>query len=364
MCRNCRIVVIIFAVILLYPFNVFSFSIEDFDVGTIDINQYISVEDGDQPDFDSLMDIVSKGKFNELIDIVKERAKNSLFNTIIDNNFIMLTFVSLCLFSVLHKILSDDSFRVGTYYINIVASCMLISVYSVLCKSTVDTLTSILAFMKNALPAFLGISAVISTKNIYADALFLLYVTGFEWLCMNILIPAVTFAFVLSVISSINNGMNFSGLKKFVVTSVNWITGIYTTLFISSLKVVQVYALSTNKLVYNGIRYTFSRGIPVVGGYVADTFSTVLAGIVASNNIFGITSAIFLVIKVFAPVVALFAVSWFMRLVSGVMITFSDESLAALIGDVGTCVCELAVLMITCVIGFIIGISMMLNPAG
>ena len=175
------------------------------------------------------------------------------------------------------------------------------------------------------------------------------------------LLPGITIASVISLIPAAGDNIKFSFIKNRIISVINWTIGIYSTLFIAALKIVQISALSTDKLLYGGIRYTISHGIPVVGGYVADSLGAVLGGIIAINNSVGIAASLIIVSIALVPVVSIFLMSFLLKLISGFGGIFAHSSSSNLIGDISACISELGVLVIVCSIGFVIAFSLMLS---
>ena len=352
---------IIFIIVLLVRNFASASEIEKYGVDVSSINSSYTDILSEDFDFKKMLDIISKGEFDKVISMIIENFKENISEVLGNHKIIMSTILGLLLLSVFQSLLFDDEFIHLTLLINIAISLVLIGGYISLYTLASNTISDILCFLKTALPAFLGLSAVVSVKSTYVNTVFIFSLTIFQWLCENVILPGITFVAVISFISSVNGSIKFSFIKSRIISVINWTIGIYSTLFIAALKIDQISALSTDKLLYGGIRYTISHGIPVVGGYVADSLGAVLGGIIAINNSVGIAVSLIIVAIALVPVVSIFLMSWLLKIISGFGETFAHSSSANLIGDISVCISELGIIVIVCSIGFVIAFSLMLS---
>lgn len=353
--------ILLFALILFDCKLSYAMDIQQFDIDASAINSAIS---GNLPinfDFETLIDMVLKGDIEDIIDYVFSAIKSDFANTLGDHKKIMSTLLPLVFLSSCQNLLFQDDFMFVSRLVNISAAGFLCATYIVLYTLASNTIGGILNFLKSALPVFLGFSAAISIKSTYLNTVFIFSLTVFQWLCENILLPGITFAAVLSIVDSFNDSLNFANIKSSIISAVNWTIGIYSTLFIGALKIVQITVFSSDRLLYGGIRYTISRGIPVVGSYVSESLGAVLSGVITLYNSVGIAVVIIILLIVLVPVVSIFLVSWLLKFISGFAGTFAHQSCTNLIGDIGLCISELGIVLLVCSVGFIVAFSLMLT---
>ena len=352
---------IILIVILLLSTSAFASEINRYGIDVSQINTSYSDILSYDFNFENLVEIIAKGEFDEVLSLILDTFKSNITKALGNHKLVMSTILGLLLLSGFQNMLFDDDFIHVTFLINITISGLLLSSYISMYNLAANTISDIVCFLKNALPAFLGISALVSVKSTYVNTVFIFSLTIFQWLCENVLLPGITIASVMSLIPAAGDNMKFSFIKNRIISVINWTIGIYSTLFIAALKIVQISALSTDKLLYGGIRYTISHGIPVVGGYVADSLGAVLGGIIAINNSVGIAASLIIVSIALVPVVSIFLMSFLLKLISGFGGIFAHSSSSNLIGDISACISELGVLVIVCSIGFVIAFSLMLS---
>ncbi|MBQ8525192.1 MAG: hypothetical protein IJ460_00505 [Clostridia bacterium] len=304
--------------------------------------------------------MISCGEYDALLSHVAEAVKLNLNDAIINHNEIMYTLIVLILISCCTNIILGDDFRPDVSYINISAAFLLLSLFSGMYILADKAVTDIFELLKNVLPVFLGFS-VISAKSAYLNTVFVFYMTGFQWLSKNLLLPLIAIAAVMSIISSSGGGIDFSKGKSSLLAAVNWTIGIYTTLFLCFIKMLSISLYPADRIIYGGIRYTLSKGIPVVGGYVSDSLESVLGGVSVIRSSVGVAAAAILVTVSAVPAVLPMLIGWLLKLLGGFTAIFSDNSTSALVGDIGICISELGILLLVCAIGFITGFSIMLS---
>ena len=313
-------------------------------------------------DFSEISDALKRGNIKEILSEIKNFVFYELKTRIVNHNNIMLTIISILLFSTIIKQISTDEI-LKTVSISIICliSSFVISTYISVYKIVFEAIEDMFDFLKISIPVYIGISASVLQKMPIATTFFLGFISLFYKIFVNFLLPMVTLSVILTMLSGINSQIDFKKTRGSIISLINWVTGISSTLFISALKIMQIASYTSDKVIYSGIKYTVSHAIPVVGGFVSDTLGTVINSLMVIHNSIGITSVVILLVICAVPVTWIFLVSFFLKIISCIFEPISHSEITDLIYNFGVCIGELAIILLMTVVSFVIGISLMLN---
>ena len=333
--------------------------ISSYNIDTQKLNTVVISIFGNNTDLQSMVDIISYGKTGDYLREISDKIKEDFLLLLIDNKRFMYTILLLIFVSACITMTEGDETKLTDGYINISVSVILLLMFANLYKTATKTAESLFTVTKSALPFYLGFS-LNSASNTFVNTFFTIYMVGFQWLSEKILFPMVLFSVIFSILDNCS-GLNCTSFRKGLITTANWFMGIYTTLFLSFIRMSGAAAFSTGSAVYGGIKFTVAKGIPVVGGYVSETLDTFIAGLGIVKSSLGIITSSAILILCVSPVAYILITGFVLNLISHISSVFGLKASSGLIGDISACVTEIAVILLVCSIGFVSAFSMMLS---
>lgn len=184
--------------------------------------------------------------------------------------------------------------------------CVLISVgiisnaVSESINTAAEALNSGGVFMMGYVPVFAGITASSGsvTSAVSYNILLLLVAETAVQLSGELIIPVLSVCMAMGIVESINPDFHLSGITEAVKNVVTFVLGFIMTIFIGLLSLQSIVGASADTLGVKAAKFMVSNCIPVVGGAIADTYTTVkssLGLLRGGAGFFGI-AAIFLII--------------------------------------------------------------------
>lgn len=306
---------------------------------------------------EEFFDMIENRNFHELIFWLINHIKNVLLKDIVVSKEIMYTFVVLSFFCMISKTVSADDFKPDIKYINITAAGALLIIFSNMYAIVSKTIISAFEITKSIMPVYLGVSMV-SGINPVMRSLVVLLVTGFQFLSSSILMPAIFMSMIICLMVAVSDIGKFR-LNSVIISSVNWIIGLYTTFHLMFIKLIGMNTSIKTNLLFEGLRYTASKGVPVVGNYVSETLTAFITGLSSVNNYLGYTVTIITITSSIIPFIVTMLSGLALKMIGSIYYVFSDNSTYELINNVSACVIELGIILVLCVVGFVSSYSFM-----
>ena len=184
--------------------------------------------------------------------------------------------------------------------------CVLISVglisnsVSESIQTAADALNSGGTFMIGYVPVFAGITASSGsvTSAVAYNMLVLLVAQTAVRLSADIIVPSLSVCMAVGIVEAINPDFKLSGITEAVKKAVTFAMGFIMTIFIGLLSLQSIVGASADTLGVKAAKYVVSNWIPVVGGAIADTYTTVKhsLGLLRGGTGFIGVAAIFIII--------------------------------------------------------------------
>lgn len=177
-------------------------------------------------------------------------------------------------------------------------------------QTAADTLNSGGTFMIGYVPVFAGITA--SSGNITSavayNMLVLLVAQTAVKLSGEIIIPSLSVCMAMGIIEAINPDFKLSGITAAVKKTVTFVMGFIMTIFIGLLTLQSIVGASADTLGVKAAKYMVSNFIPVVGGAIADTYTTVKHSLGLLRGGTGFLGIIILFITILPPLLEITAI--------------------------------------------------------
>ncbi|MEG1870325.1 MAG: hypothetical protein RR205_05695, partial [Oscillospiraceae bacterium] len=142
-------------------------------------------------------------------------------------------------------------------------------------SSTARGLQQCALFILSFIPVFTGVVAAgghpltATTYNIFLFTACQIV----SQVAASVLIPLMSIYFAMCLVSSAAPEMNLDGITSFIKTSVCWVLGLMTTIFVGLFSIQTLVGTGSDALATKAGRFIIGSFIPVVGGALSDAFS-------------------------------------------------------------------------------------------
>ena len=161
--------------------------------------------------------------------------------------------------------------------------CVLVSVGIV--SSSVSECISVAAaaldsggtFMIGYVPVFAGITASSGsvTSAVAYNVLVLMVAETSVQISGEIIIPSLSVCMAMGIVEAINPDFHLSGITEAIKNVVTFVMGFIMTIFLGLLSLQSIVGASADTLGVKAAKFMVSNFVPVIGGAIADTYTTV-----------------------------------------------------------------------------------------
>ena len=323
-----------------------------------DIQKHIKeeslIEDVDIKTF--IKDLIS-GKKTMLDLIDKEGIKLVLFDELQSSLKVASIIFVLALLSSILKSL-DNSFSSGsisqitTYIVFIVmVTLMLIGFKDVLniCNTTINSIINLMQIVMPILITFLVVMGFPMTSTVMTP-IFMGGVTFINIIFKNFLFISITIGFSILVINNISKSIKLKKLSSFI-KQINLITiGAVFTIYLALVSMQGMYVKSLDGFAVKSTKFAIGNFIPVVGGFVSDSFDIILSSSQLIKNLFGGVGLIILVGICLIPIIKIVSIILVYKTSAMVVEPVGEESISNFLNEVS----NLMGIMLACIIAITI----------
>jgi len=135
---------------------------------------------------------------------------------------------------------------------------------------------------------------------------------GVSTLINAVVVPALTIYLVLSIISSLSDAIDISGLVENIKKSAVWVLSLIATVFVSLLSIQGVIGGASDSVTARTMKFMLSSSVPAVGNALGEAYNSVYSGISLLKSAVGIYG-ILAVVVIMLPVL-LEALLWMFAL--------------------------------------------------
>ena len=132
-------------------------------------------------------------------------------------------------------------------------------------------------FMIGYVPIFAGITASSGsvTSAVAYNLMVLMVAEASVTISGEIIIPALSVCMAMGIVEAINPDFHLSGITEAIKNVVTFVMGFIMTIFLGLLSLQSIVGASADTLGVKAAKFMVSNFIPVIGGAVADTYTTV-----------------------------------------------------------------------------------------
>lgn len=206
-------------------------------------------------------------------------------------------------------------------------------------KAQMDAIFPILLTLLTAVGGTVSVS-------VYQPAMALLTGTIMN-LFTYILLPIFIFSTIFSVVSNLSNTVKLDKFTSFFNSSYKWLVGLIFTVFSAFLSIQGIAAGSVDGVSIRTAKYAIKSYVPILGSYLSDGLSIILASTNLIKNAVGAAGLILLVATIISPLIELIMFMLALKLIAGIVEPLGNKQVADFIAGLS----KSMVLLISLIIG-------------
>ncbi len=225
---------------------------------------------------------------------------------------------------------------------------LLLTIVTKMIGVTTNTITSIKAQMDAIFPILLTLLTAVGgsvSVSVYQPAMALL--TGAILnLFTYVLLPIFIFSTVFSVVSNLSNSIKLDKFTSFFNSTFKWLTGLIFTVFTAFLSIQGIAAGAVDGVSIRTAKYAIRSYVPILGSYLSDGMSIILASSTLIKNAVGAGGLLLLVATILSPLIQLIMFMLVLKLIAGIVEPLGNGQIANFVSSLSKSLVLLIVIII------------------
>lgn len=213
---------------------------------------------------------------------------------------------------------------------------------------TSKTLTSLKNCMDMIFPILLTLLTAVGgsvSVGLYQPAIALLG-NLFISLITYFLMPIFIFSIIFSIVGNLSNNVKLDKFVGFLQGLFKWSIGLIFTLFLGFITIQGISASAVDGLSIRTAKYTIKSYVPIVGGYVSDGLSIIMASSMLIKNAVGTAGLLLILFSVISPVISLILFMLSLKFMAGIIEPVGDKKTANFVSDISKSMSMLIALIV------------------
>ena len=204
-----------------------------------------------------------------------------------------------------------------------------------LVKITSGTLDLLKKQMEICFPILLTLMASLGAGSSVAiyQPLVAILCGGIMYIFTNILLPIFSLSLIFGIIGNLTSSVKLNKFTKFLESSFKYIIGFTFTIFSAFLAISGIVAGSYDGVSIRATKFAVKSYIPIVGSYLADGFSMIMASSVLIKNAIGYSGLIVMFLTIISPVLKIVLFKLGLSLVGGIIESVADSRVTNFISN-------------------------------
>lgn len=221
-------------------------------------------------------------------------------------------------------------------------------------------------FLKAAVPVYS--SFIISGGQVTAasgmEAIFLYFIQLIGNVIEKFTVPVMIWIFVLNMVNCITTRYNVKKLIDFTKQIIRWGLGILMTFFVGILSMTGFSARNVDNLGLKTLKYAVGNFVPIVGGFLSESVSTVLTSISVLKNAIGIAGVITVILICAVPMIKMIVMIFIYKLTAGIIEPLTDARITNMISEGAETITFLFSVCAIVTVMFVLGITILISVGG
>ncbi len=213
---------------------------------------------------------------------------------------------------------------------------------------TSSTLTSLKNLMDAIFPVLLTLLTAVGgtvSVSLYQPAIAMLG-NVFIYLITYFLMPIFIFTVIFSIVGNLSNNVKLDKFVAFLQGTFKWTIGLLFTIFLGFITIQGISASAVDGLSIRTAKYTIRSYIPIVGGYVSDGLSIVLASSMLIKNAVGTAGLLLILFAIISPILNLVLFMLSLKFMAGIIEPVGDKKIANFVSDISKSMTMLIALIV------------------
>lgn len=175
---------------------------------------------------------------------------------------------------------------------------------------------------------------------------------------LYIILPLVAIMIIFNVINVFSTSTKFDKFSDVISSIIKWIIGLTVTIFTIFLSIQGITSATFDGISLKATKFAISSSIPIVGGFIKDSFDLLIAGSIIIKNIVGITCVFALFYTIISPILYIISFSIMLKLVCAIIEPITDNKISSFCSSLSKCLNYISATIIT--IGLLLFITILL----
>lgn len=215
-------------------------------------------------------------------------------------------------------------------------------------KTTTSTLVGVKNMFDSIFPILLTLLTAVGgtvSVGIYQPAIALISQIIINFITY-ILLPMFIFSIVFSIVGNLSNNVKLDKFVSFLQGTFKWTIGLCFTIFLGFVSIQGVMAGAVDGLSIRTAKYAIKSYVPIVGGYVSDGLSIIMASSMLIKNAVGGVGLFLLFASVISPVLNLVIFMLALKFMAGIIEPIGDKKIANFMSDMSKSLSLLVALLV------------------
>ena len=213
---------------------------------------------------------------------------------------------------------------------------------------TTKTLTNLKSTMDVIFPILLTLLTAVGgsvSVGLYQPAIAMLG-NVFISLITYFLLPLFIFSIIFSIVGNLSNNVKLDKFVAFLQGTFKWSIGLIFTLFLGFMTIQGISAGAVDGLSIRTAKYTIKSYVPIVGGYVSDGLSIIMASSMLIKNAVGTAGLLLVLFMAISPVINLILFMLSLKFMAGIIEPIGDKKVANFVSDISKSMSMLVALIV------------------
>lgn len=290
-------------------------------------------------DFKDLITEAVNGNLPISFETFSNYLKEEAYNIVLGNISLVLSLIILAFLSSLIQNFSTSKANIKSVLniVFVVMTAILLIYTSIDCiTDAVSTIKKVGKFSDAIFPVLVVLmiaSGGATSGGIYQPIVATLS-TSIITVFSGIVITLIVVFFVLSILNNIVNEVKLNKLISFIASLIKWVIGVVFTIFITYASLNGIMAGGKDGVSIKTAKYAIKSYVPMVGGYLSDSFEIFRAGSVILKNSIGVVGLFILIFVIIVPAIKLIILNLMLKFASGMVELAGEKTVCNLLHDV------------------------------
>lgn len=305
--------------------------------------------------------------FDEIIESVLSAIKIDII-AVLKLVALLVVIVGFGAFSDMLRSSKKESGGMGgvvNYLILTIILSLVASIVADFVLETTSLLSRIKGLMEVLFPILLSLVVTVGGSGLGAtlQPAVVVLTNGVIGLVTTVTTIVVSLYLVLSVVGELTDFIKLDKLKGFVVSTYKWVIGLIFTIFMGYLSVNGILASGRDGISVKTAKYALRSYLPIVGGYVSDSYEIFRAGSVLIKNSVGVFGVVLLFGLVVGKVLTMSVYNLGFKLASGLSEPFGMNKITRFLSSLSTLFSFLIAGVVACFLLSIITLLVFVSSA-